>query len=150
MPPPIRTRYILDKYRKEINILLYEKKQGAAAARNRGILNARGKFIAFTDADCLVDRDWLANIISPLQDARVGIVGGRILSARPYSEIERFGEKIFDHNRAINQSRPPFVGTMNWASRRSVLIGIGLFDEDFIRSQNSVDLASFGSVPYLP
>ena len=42
--------------------LLHEHKQGAYIARNKGILNAKGIFIAFTDADTEVRKDWLSNI----------------------------------------------------------------------------------------
>jgi glycosyltransferase involved in cell wall biosynthesis len=42
--------------------LISEKTQGAYAARNAGILAARGSVIAFTDADVEVKRDWLKNI----------------------------------------------------------------------------------------
>src|SRR5437870_13786471 len=37
-----------------------------AAARNKGILHAAAEIIAFTDSDCVVDRDWLRHLIPPL------------------------------------------------------------------------------------
>ena len=120
--------------------ILFEGRKGSAAARNRGLVNARGDVVAFTDSDCVVDKDWLRKIVVPLQDDRVGIVGGRILAKRPCNKIEEFGEAIHDHDKAINEYKPPYVITMNWASRRSVLNEVGLFDERFIRGQD-VDLS---------
>ena len=134
-----QTLEILRRYSQKIK-LLYEGKKGAAAARNKGVLNSSAEIIAFTDSDCQVDKNWLKNIVSPLQDVGIGAVGGRILSKRPYNKIEKFGEEIHDHDKAINEFKPPYVITMNWASRRSVLMDLGLFDEAFIRGQD-VDLS---------
>lgn len=42
--------------------LLTEKKQGAYAARNRGLAAAHGSIIALTDPDCVPDPHWLQQI----------------------------------------------------------------------------------------
>lgn len=133
------TQGLLEEYNGRIRIL-YERKKGPAAARNKGILNSTGEIIAFTDSDCTVDKNWLKNIVNPLRDERIGIVGGKILSKRPCNKIEEFGELIHDHYRAINVYKPPYAITMNWASRRSVLMDVGLFDESFTRCED-VDLS---------
>lgn len=134
-----RTADVLNHYRGEIEIL-YEEKRGPAAARNKGLLNASGDVVAFVDADCIVDKQWLKNIIAPLQDVDVGIAGGKILSKRPCNRIEEFGEEIHDHDKAINECKPAYVITMNWSSRLSVLKEVGLFDESFRRCED-VDLS---------
>ncbi len=133
------TPHLLARYRDRARVFRHEKR-GAAAARNRGIREARGDVIAFTDADCVVDPNWLRNLVSPLTAQDVGIVGGRILARPPANVIERFGEKIHDQRSAIHGFRLPYVVTMNWASPRSVLFEVGLFDEAFIRAQD-VDLS---------
>lgn len=117
--------------------LLFEAKRGAAAARNCGIRAARFDRIAFTDADCTVDPNWLRHLVAPLADPTIGIVGGRILAHRPANFIERFGETIHDHRRAIEVFKPPYAITMSWASRRDVLEAVGLFDERLLRGQDS-------------
>ena len=133
------TDNILRKYKSDIKIF-YEKKKGPAAARNKGLQNATGEIIAFTDSDCTVDRLWLKNIMSPLEDESVGISGGKILAKVPYNSIEKFGEFIHDHDSAINKFKPPYVITMNWASRLSVLKGMNFFNDEFIRCED-VDLS---------
>jgi GT2 family glycosyltransferase len=119
---------------------LHEPKRGASAARNRGILGARHPVIALTDADCIVDRDWLNQLVAPLEDATVGISGGNIRAVRPCSSVQEYGEWLHDHERAIRVYKPPYVITMNWASRRSVLLEAGGFDESLFRGED-VDLA---------
>jgi len=114
------TNQILHQFHDKIR-LIHENKRGAAAARNTGILAATGDCVAFTDADCLVDTDWLRKIVLPLQNEENGIVGGKIQALQPGNRIEAFGEKIFDHHRAIHAVQPPYVIAMNWASRLTVL-----------------------------
>lgn len=120
--------------------VLHESRRGAAAARNRGVREACGRAIAFIDADAVVEPEWLAAILPPLADPSVGVVGGRILSTEPCNRIERFGERIHDQKSAIEQPTRPYVLTGNWASRREVLLKVGLFDESLLRGQD-VDLA---------
>jgi len=132
------TARVAGEFADRVNVLL-EPRRGASAARNRGIEHATGDVIAFTDADCVVERSWLTELIAPLADPGVGISGGRILALRPCTRIAELGEDIHDHARAM-RSEPPYAITMNWASPASVLRKVGPFDESLLRCQD-VDLA---------
>ena len=120
--------------------MLGERRRGAAAARNAGLAAASGEIVAFTDADCAVDPRWLRHLVAPLRDPAVGIAGGAILAGPSANDVERFGEEIHDHRRAIEGQRPPYAITMSWASRRDLIRELGGFDERFIRCQD-VDLS---------
>lgn len=51
--------------------------RGIGYARQKGVENALGDIIAFTDADTLVPHDWLTNIIHALEkEGVVGVYGG--------------------------------------------------------------------------
>jgi glycosyltransferase involved in cell wall biosynthesis len=130
------TAEVLAEFGSAIRVL-FEPKRGPAAARNTGIRQAQGAWIALIDADCVADPAWLGKVIAPLEDPAVGIVGGQILALRPCNRVERFGEKVHNHQRAIEWCNPPYAITMNWASPRTVLEGVGLFNEVLLRGSDS-------------
>lgn len=49
---------------------------GPSRARNIGIREATGQFIAFTDGDCVVDRDWLTELEKGFLSPEIAGVGG--------------------------------------------------------------------------
>lgn len=133
------TAGVLREYGDRI-VWLEESTRGPGAARNAGLRSAGGDVVAFTDADCTVDPDWLTALVAPLEDPRAGISGGTIRALPPANEVERFGEIIHDHRKAIEVFEPPYAITMNWGSRRAVLKELGGFDERFRRCED-VDLS---------
>lgn len=133
------TTQALRDYRHRI-VVAHARRRGAASARNAGVRFASGEVIAFTDADCVVEPDWLQRLVDALEDPRVGIAGGPIRALPNANEIERFGEVIHDHRAAMEVYKPPYAITMSWGSRRALLRSLGGFDERFRRGQD-VDLA---------
>ena len=133
------TRVIIESFAPRVQYL-HEKKRGPAAARNCGIAHAHGDIIAFTDADCIVERDWLTELVQPLANEHVGIVGGAIRSTRLDNAVEKFGEEINNQEKAICVYKPAYVATANWASPRAVLMDAGGFDDN-LRGGEDTDLA---------
>ena len=129
------TKKILQRYQDRI-ILTSEVKKGPAAARNRGIKIATGDIIAFTDADCAVDKDWLKNMVNYFDRNKVGIIAGKILPLNPVNKLEEYICSLHNHMRSV-QAKMPYAITINWASKKSVLLEAGLFDENFLRSQDT-------------
>lgn len=58
-------------------ILLSEKNQGVAFARQKGFLNAKGEIIASTDADTILPKNWLSKIFKEFEkDENLVAFGG--------------------------------------------------------------------------
>ncbi|MDG2305572.1 MAG: glycosyltransferase [Candidatus Binatia bacterium] len=74
-----RTAQIADSHAGSTIRVVHQENRGLGAARNRGIAEARGEVIAFTDADCVVDAAWLGYLVGKLRDGFVA-VGGPNLS----------------------------------------------------------------------
>ena len=57
---------------------IHEPEKGIVPARNRGIREARGKWIAFFDDDQLADRRWLAELNGGARQKQCRVVGGSV------------------------------------------------------------------------
>ena len=55
--------------------ILYENYHTRAGACQIGVENAKNEFVAFTDADCLPEKNWLKNLISEFDNNIVGVGG---------------------------------------------------------------------------
>jgi hypothetical protein len=63
--------------------------QSSYAARNRGIRAAKGGIIAFTDADCVADPDWLRNLLADHQDHHWAGFAGGFEAYPPRTDVQR-------------------------------------------------------------
>lgn len=51
-------------------------KKGISHARNLGYELAKGEFVAYSDADCILVKNWLDAVIPHFRDPKVALVGG--------------------------------------------------------------------------
>jgi glycosyltransferase involved in cell wall biosynthesis len=115
---------------------------GVYRARNTGWRSSDADLLAFTDADCEPERDWLERLLAPLSDPTVAGVGGEASLGPPETGVARWAvERSFLSQRA-NFEHPflPFAATANAAWRRSALEAVGGFEELFL-SGGDTDLS---------
>lgn len=124
-----RTRDIIKSYP-----VLYvaEEKKGRNLARNTGIRASSGTLIAFTDADCIVCKEWLKNMIKGFDDDDIGGCGGAIASHKLRTSLDRCMDLILCVQELAIKGYAfflPFIITCNSIFRREALDKIDLFDE---------------------
>ena len=115
--------------------------RGLSAARNAGLQAATGSIIAYTDADCVVDADWLTQLVYQLERTGADAVGGPNLSpedgwlaacvaaspGQPMHVLE--SDQVAEH-----------IPGCNMAFRREVLEAINGFDCQYRKAGDDVDL----------
>jgi len=122
--------------------LIEDKIQSSYAARNTGIRKSKGDIIAFTDSDCVADKDWIVKAVEQFQEENIGCVAGRIEGYSPSNYIEEFLLKNHDlsQDHSLNHRFLPYPMTANAIYRREVFEAIGLFEENWI-SGGDADIA---------
>jgi cellulose synthase/poly-beta-1,6-N-acetylglucosamine synthase-like glycosyltransferase len=103
--------------------------QSSYAARNAGIRAATGEVLAFTDADCRPEPDWLVNLAQPFCDRAVGLVVGEIAALPGQTLLERYADRQNTLSQKHTLAHPfcPYGQTANLAVRYEVLHQVGLF-----------------------
>jgi glycosyltransferase involved in cell wall biosynthesis len=86
-----RSRSIAEEYGAKV---VSNPRQTVVSGRNRGFQAARGEFIAFTDADCVVSRHWLRAALGPFVPGVAG-VGGVTLFPKEASAFQKAVNVLF-------------------------------------------------------
>jgi glycosyltransferase involved in cell wall biosynthesis len=133
------TRSIVKEYGDRAKYLFQEGPRGPAAARNRGIQEAAGEFIAFLDSDDVWLRDKLQKQLTLFQkNPSVGMVGGGCTYT--HRTGQSVGSTVFGpwhieyEDFAVSAAMPGSAS--NAVIRRSALVEVGMFDESLHRAED--------------
>ena len=118
--------------------LLLEPKAGLSRAHNRALLAAQGEFLAFTDDDCRLSKDYVNDLLRHhAADTEPVFRGGRIELGDP-TDLELTIKTTPDRirwSRRMNSARhQPITGEINGCNMtmpRAIVQKVGPFDERF-------------------
>ena len=86
-----------------IRLFVQDQRGGKTAALNRGVIEARGSVLIFTDANSLFQRDALAKLVRHFADPRVGLVSGRSLYLDSSGDGEQSGGAYRSYEEMIKE-----------------------------------------------
>lgn len=125
---------ILDIEDKRLKIIT-QKNKGVSAARNTGILNSEGEFIAFLDADDIWNKDYLETInylVGQYENSDIFVTAYRVLLSKKKIKYSSTNME-FEHG-CLNSywetlsNKYEFVWTSATTIRKSAIINAGLFN----------------------
>ena len=105
--------------------LVCEAMPGSYAARNRGVEVAKGKVLAFTDADCVPLADWIEAGVAALRSrSNCGLAAGaiEIVMSNPQHPVE-----LFESVMALSQQK--FVTQNHYGATANVFTWAAVFEQ---------------------
>ncbi|HWF40001.1 MAG TPA: glycosyltransferase [Candidatus Acidoferrales bacterium] len=124
-----------------------------SVSRNVGIAMAAGDLVAFIDDDGVPDENWLADAVAAFDREEIAGVGGFVYDHTGYrlqyrySFADRLGRGIFNIEKPMDEefcypgsSIYPYLQGTNAIFRRSALLEIGGFDEEYDYYLDETDL----------
>lgn len=134
-----KTKDVIESYIPKFNGRLryiFEPRQGLSHARNRGVCDAIGEVIAFTDDDVVVDKSWIESIYTGFHKFNCDALCGRILpmwnKRPPHWLTKRFYANLAlldygDRSFRIDSDRYEFYGA-NFSVKKSIFTEMGYFN----------------------
>ncbi|HEX5221347.1 MAG TPA: glycosyltransferase, partial [Verrucomicrobiae bacterium] len=120
----------------------HSRNLGLSVARNTGIAAAEGEIVAFTDADCRADEDWLYYLVAEFQGSEFAGVGGPNLLP-PEDSAVAAAVMVSPGGPAhvmLDDREAEHIPGCNMAFRKTVLNTIGGFDPIFWKAGDDVDI----------
>ncbi|MDD2890040.1 MAG: glycosyltransferase family A protein [bacterium] len=127
------TSTFLEEFIKDKTNIRYvkQKNKGVASARNTGIKLSKGKIVAFTDQDCLADKNWLKEIAKSFLDKELIGVSGCVITET--KKVNPFAHYVLD------ETAGNFI-SCNVAYRKDILEKLNGFDIGFNYGFDDTDL----------
>lgn len=139
-------------------ILQNPKNLGFSGGNNRGIKEARGKYIALLNNDAKADPHWLMELVRTAEaDHQAGMLASKIYLQDGWKIIDNVGHLIYrdglnrgrgrleeDHGQFDKMEEVLFPSGCAALYRREMLEEIGLFDEDFFAYGDDTDIGLKG------
>ena len=137
---------IADEFREHLQIACMRiGNSGPATARNHGARAAKGRYLAFTDHDCVPAVEWLRALVDGFATNGQYMLGGPKLNGLPdniYSCAHQIASNYAEQWFRGSTGVPGYFTTNNLAVPREVFLRIGGFNESFPFAQEDRELGA--------
>jgi glycosyltransferase involved in cell wall biosynthesis len=111
--------------------VIRQSKKGTSAARNRGIADALGNIVLFTDADCIAAPNWVEQLAMPLIHTEIHGTVGRIVTRQTHWLAILIQAELDErYSRMMQHEFIDFINSGNCGFKRSILCA-NRYDESF-------------------
>jgi glycosyltransferase involved in cell wall biosynthesis len=123
-------------------VYVRQKNRGLSVARNVGAERATGEIVAYTDADCVADADWLRCLVQAMENQQVDAIGGPNIT--PHNDgWSAQCVAVSPGNPShvmLDDCRAEHIPGCNMAFRRNALMRLGGFDPQYRQAGDDVDM----------
>lgn len=130
---------VVTEFEDRVNLIFHRQQvnQGPAAARNRGAELAGGKYLCFTDDDCMPHENWLTVFRQQFEGDRKVMLGGHtvnVLADNAYSQASQVLVDYLYENLVTADGVPTFFTSNNICLPTQLFFETGGFDTGFPRA----------------
>jgi len=125
----------------QVEIIALKENKGYAGGNNEGFSRSKGKYIALINNDCVVEKDWLSEMLSIFRqstdNSKIGVVGPKVVFYYHYLPLQLI----------TNSKNQKEMGD----SRKSRRLGVQIYDVKAGNAENNISYRSTlnESVKYL-
>lgn len=134
-----QTLEILKTY-SDIKIINNSKNEGLAKSRNIAIKNCKNKLVANIDADIVLDKYWLENILEHLLKNNMIMCGGRTIETNLANIYNKWRSERYPLNWGLTDiTNPPFLFGSNSIQDKNLWVNLRGYNENFTSAGDDVD-----------
>jgi len=144
---------ILKRYAKKYKkVRVKQSRKNVPARYNDALREIKTEYVALTDGDCVVDKNWLKELLKGFKEKDVLVCGGKCKTPKDVSELQKYiGIELDDRFKKLGKY-PSKLPTMNMMFRTETGRLIG-FDESLLVAYDSdfcFKVWRYGKIRYCP
>jgi len=133
------TSEIVKKFH-NIKLITNPKNMGLGFSRNLAIKNCKNEIVAAIDADVVLDKFWLENILKTFEKNKITMSGGKMIEKNVDNKFNSWRSRYYSQNWGDkNILNPPFLYGCNTIQNKSIWNKINGYDEKMLTNGEDVD-----------
>ena len=122
----------------EVNVIHLKQRTYPGKARSTGAAEAGGDIVCFTDVDCVVDENWLEELLSGQREG-YKVVGGSVVNGTPRSLFgtAEYITEFRELNPGVKPQTVSALASCNLSVDREVFDTVGYFP-DFMKAEDTM------------